>query len=275
VLQAGNTIPLSHDVSDSSVNSFLNTLGPFLSSINPQQANAFVENVSGALEGDTAEVDQLINSGATISNTVGALDSQVGRVIGNLDQVLTAISSRSGDLGSLVDNLQTVASSLASKNTLLDTVIGNLSQVATDLAGLIGANHTTITSTIDNLQVVAADVQNNQQQLAASLSGLGAGLAPYIQISNFGQWFAIQTIYTCLANQTTCQYYQPGTPPAGSGPFGSLPASRSAAARASALSSAAKTQDASSVATSSIGSVLRAVAGQAASTPGTSTGAGS
>jgi phospholipid/cholesterol/gamma-HCH transport system substrate-binding protein len=261
VLAAGSTIPMSHDVSDSSVNAFLNTLGPLLSSINPQEANAFVENVSGALEGDTSEIDQLINSGATISNTVGALDSQVGQVIGNLDQVLTAISSRSGDLGSLVDNLQTVASSLASKNTLLDTVIGNLSQVATDLAGLIGSNHSTITSTIDNLQVVAADVQNNQQQLSASLSTLGSGLAPYIEISSVGQWFAIQTIYTCLANQTVCVYYQPDNPPPGSGPLGSLPANSSNAAKTSALNAAAKTEDASSVPASSIGSVLRAVSG--------------
>ena len=54
------------------------------------QANAFVENVSGALEGDTAQIDQLINSGAAVSTTVKALDTQVGQVIGNLDQVLTA-----------------------------------------------------------------------------------------------------------------------------------------------------------------------------------------
>ena len=120
-------------------------------------------------------------------------------------------------------NLQTVSSALASKNSLLDGVVGNLSQVATDLASLIGNNHNTITSTIDNLQAVAADVQNNQQNLANSLSTLGAGLAPYIQISQWGQWFAVETIYTCLANQTVCPYYQPGNPPAGSGPFGSPP----------------------------------------------------
>ena len=146
-----------------------------LSSINPNEANAFVENVSGALEGDTAQINQLINSGAAVSTTVKALDTQVGQVIGNLDQVLTALASRSGDIDSLVTNLQTVSSALASKNTLLDAVVGNLSQVATDLAGLIGNNHSTITSTIDNLQAVAADVQNNQQNLAKSLSTLGAG----------------------------------------------------------------------------------------------------
>jgi phospholipid/cholesterol/gamma-HCH transport system substrate-binding protein len=270
VLAAGSTIPLSHDVSDASVNSFLNTLGPLLTSINPQEANEFVENVSGALEGDTAEINQLIDSGATISNTVGALDSQVGQVIGNLDQVLSAISSRSGDLASLVDNLQTVSASLASKNTLLDNVVGNLSQVATDLANLIGSNHTTITSVIDNLQVVAGDVQKNQTQLSSSLSTLGAGLAPYIQISNYGQWFAIQTVYTCLGNQTSCTYYESADPPAGSGPGGGLPLDK-AQASTSSFNSAATRAGATPVAQSSVGSVLQAVSGQAgpAATAGT------
>ncbi|HVA09571.1 MAG TPA: MCE family protein [Acidimicrobiales bacterium] len=253
---AGYTIPLSHDVTDSSVNSFLNTLGPLLSSINPQQANSFVENVSGALEGDTAQIDQLINSGAVVANTVGALDSQVGSIIGNLDQVLAAVATRSGDVGTLVDNLQTVASSLAQKNTLLDSVVGNLSAVASDLANLIGSNNSILTSTIDNLQAVASDVQHNQQQLASSLSTLGAGLAPYIQISNYGQWFAIQTIYTCLANQSTCTYYQPSNPPPGSGVGGGLPASASAASSQSSSNASA------AAAAPSVGSVLAAVSGR-------------
>jgi phospholipid/cholesterol/gamma-HCH transport system substrate-binding protein len=223
ILDAGSTIPLDHDVTDASIDAFLNSLGPVLSSINPTEANEFVENVSGALEGDTAEINQLINSGAAVSSTVGSLDTQVGQVIGNLDQVLTALASRSGDIDSLVTNLQTVSSALASKNSLLDGVVGNLSTVAADLASLIGNNHNTITSTIGNLQAVAADVQANRQNLANSLSSLGAGLAPYIQISQWGQWFAVETVYTCLANQTVCPYYQPSNPPAGSGPFGSPP----------------------------------------------------
>jgi phospholipid/cholesterol/gamma-HCH transport system substrate-binding protein len=280
VLADGATIPLNHDVTDASINSFLNSLGPVLSSINPSEANAFVENVSGALEGDTAQINQLINSGAAVSTTVQALDSQVGSIIGNLDQVLTALASRSGDIDSLVSNLQTVSSALASKNTLLDQVVGNLSSVATDLAGLIGNNHNTITSTIDNLQAVAADIQNNQTNLSNSLSTLGTGLAPYIQISQWGQWFAVETIYTCLAGQTVCPYYQPSNPPAGSGPFGSppLPAplqnlttpglpnpnapSSSKGASSSSRSSAAS---AAPDAAATLGQDLQAVSGAAAS----------
>ncbi len=281
LLVSGSTIPLTHDVTDASIDTFLNSLGPVLSSINPEEANKFVENVSGALEGDTAQINQLINSGATVSSTVQALDSQVGHIIGNLNQVLTALASRSGDIDSLVSNLQTVSSALASKNSLLDDVVGNLSLVATDLAGLIGNNHSTITSTIDNLQAVAADVENNQQNLASSLSSLGAGLAPYIQISQWGQWFAVETVYTCLAAQSVCPYYQPGNPPAGSGIGGSppLPAPLSAvttpplprdstnppsASGAGAMSASG----ASPLAASNLGQDLQAVSGGAADAGG-------
>jgi ABC-type transporter Mla subunit MlaD len=158
---------------------------------------------------------------------------------------------------------------------LLDDVVGNLSQVATDLAGLIGNNHNTITSTIDNLQTVAADVQNNQQNLANSLSTLGAGLAPYIQISQWGQWFAVETVYTCLAGQSVCPYYQPGNPPAGSGVGGSpplpsplssvttpgLPGGATSANSSSAVSPSAS--DGTPLAASSVGQDLHAVSGVA------------
>lgn len=225
LLGAGATIPLSHDVTDASVNAFLNSLGPLLQAIDPREADAFVQNVSGAIDGDTAEIDQLINSGARISRTVGALDAEVGHVIGSLDQVLTAIAHRSADVATLVDNLQTLSSALASRNNLLDQLVGNLSTVAGDMASLIGQDRTTLSSTIRELDVATSTIVAHQQQLAQSLSTLGSGLAPYVEISSYGQWFQVQTVYTCLANQTACSFDAPTHPPAGSGAAGSSPLS--------------------------------------------------
>lgn len=217
LLPAGSTIPLSHDVSDASVNALLNSLGPFLQSINPSEGNAFVRSVSGAIQGDTAEINQLLNSGATVASTVGSLNTQVGSVIDNLDQVMQAIASRSGDLGALVSNLNLLSQSLASHNTLLDDVVANLSQVSGDLASLIGANQSNLSQTIGGLNTTLATLVRNQQDLSEGLTGLGAGLAPYTEISAWGQWFQIQTVYTCLANETVCSYYQPTNPMPGSG----------------------------------------------------------
>jgi ABC-type transporter Mla subunit MlaD len=150
-------------------------------------------------------------------------------------------------------------------------VVGNLSQVAADLANLVGTNHQTLTNTISSLQVVAADIQAHQQELANGLATLGQGLAPYIQISQWGQWFAVQTVYTCLAGQTVCPYYQPATPPAGSGPFGSppLPAPLSKVTTPglpAAPNQSTKGASASpSIDASSLSQILGAVSGQKAS----------
>lgn len=257
LLAAGATIPLSHDVSDASVDAFLDSLGPFLSAINPREANEFVENVSGALDGDTAEIDQLLNSGAEVSSTVGKLDTQVGQVIGSLDQVLTAAASRSGDVGSLVANLQTVSQALASKNAVLDDVVGNLSQVAGELATLITQDHSTIGATIGDLETVTKDLADHQRSLAASLATLGSGLAPYAEISSYGQWFQVQSVYTCLANQTACTYYEPTRPPPGSGPAGTSPLLSSPGGAGSSTQAP--------VAASSIPDVLGTLAGAAGS----------
>jgi phospholipid/cholesterol/gamma-HCH transport system substrate-binding protein len=265
LLRAGAVIPLSHDVTDASVNAFLNSLGPLLQAINPREANAFVENVSSAINGDTAEIDQLINSGATISQTVGSLDTQVGAVIGSLDQVLTAIAQRSGDVATLVDNLQTVAQSLASRNDLLDTVVGNLSTVAGDLANLIGQNHATISSTISDLNSATATIVAHEQALAQSLSTLGSGLAPYVEMSSYGQWFQVQTVYNCLANQAACDDDAPTRPPSGSGPAGTppltLPLPTPAPSSPGSSGSAATTGGTATGGPSSIPSILGALAG--------------
>ena len=118
----------------------------------------------------------------------------MGQIIGNLDQVLTALASRSGDIDSLVTNLQTVSSALASKNSLLDDVVGNLSQVATDLASLIGNNHTHHHE--HDRQPAGGGGRRPEQPAEPGRQPLARsvpGLAPYIQISQWGQWFAVQT----------------------------------------------------------------------------------
>lgn len=277
MLGAGSTIPLSHDVSDASVDQFLNAFGPFLTAIDPHQANEFVENVSGALEGDTAQINQLLDNGARVASTVGSLDTQVGRVIDDLDTVLTAVAQRSTDVTSLVDNLNTVAAALSSHNQVLDAVVGNLSSVAGDLAGLVGNNRSQLDSTIDDLDQVAATIASHQQELSNTLSTAGAGLAPYQEISSFGQWFQVQQVYTCLANQSVCTYYEPLNAPSGSGPGGGPPLSVPSGltpATSSTSSSSSTATTPTSAATSGLAPLLQVLSGAPAAPSVSTTGSG-
>ncbi|MHB8262390.1 MAG: MCE family protein [Acidimicrobiales bacterium] len=221
VLKPGTIIPLSHDVSNASVGALLNTLGPFLQSINASQANAVVTNILDAVQGNGAQIDQLISSSATVSKSVGALDVQVGSMIDNLQQVVGALASRSGSVSQVIGNLAAVSHTLASRNSLLDSTVVNLSTVAGELANLLKTNKDNLSGIIADLDSVTAQIQSKDVPLATGLQNIGQGLAPFQEISSYGQWFELKTVYTCLANQTGCSYYEPLNPPADSGLLGS------------------------------------------------------
>ncbi len=213
-LKSGAVIPASHDVSSPSVGKLLDALGPFLSAINPQEANAFVTSVSGALAGNSAKVSQLIDNAAAVAQTVGSLDNQVGSGVANLDQVVSALASRNTALAQVISNLQSLASTLAQRNSLLDGTVGNLSQAAGQFAQLERTNTGNLTNAISSLEIIAKEIQKHQSSFAKGLSTLATGVAPYVYSSSWGQWFQVQSVFTCLA-ELPCAYQQPTNPPGG------------------------------------------------------------
>jgi len=225
MLKPGTTIPLSDDVEGADIGALLNSLGPLLGALHPQQANEIVESFANALSGNETQVDQLISNAASVSQTVGSVDTQVGQLIDDLNQVVGALAQRSGDLGQVISNLQSVSTSLAGRNDLLDQTVGDLGQISGEVASLESNTHSSLSSAIVDLQAVSSEIQSREGELSQGLSTLGSGLAGYQEISSYGQWFQIQAVYACLADETACTYYASSTPPTGSGPLGTLPSS--------------------------------------------------
>ncbi|HET9731953.1 MAG TPA: MlaD family protein [Acidimicrobiales bacterium] len=224
-LRPGGRLPLSQEISSADIGKFLNDLGPVISAIDPQEANAFVQGVVTALSGNEVQIDSLINSAASVSQTVGGLNTQVGQVIDNLDTVMTALAGRQGDLQTVVSNLATISSALAQRNDTLDSVVGNFAQLSGEFANLLSTNRSNLDQTIANLQTVTQDIAAHKSDLNADLATLTQGTAPYVFISSYGQWFNVQQVYTCMADEQNCSYgnNQPvpfpgggsgGTPPA-------------------------------------------------------------
>ena len=223
-LAAGGMIPAAQAVPDADIGAFLNALGPILKAINPAEANAFVQGVLGGLQGNEDRVSSLIDNAATVSSTVGDLNIQVGRVIDNLSSVLGALGSRSQDLQQVVSNLATISTSLASRNDTLDAVVQNFSTVSGEFAKLVGDNRTNLDTAIGSLDTVASTLNQHRGQLDADLTTLTEGLMPYRLISSYGQWFDVEAVYQCLADEKNCNYQEAGAKPGSSGSSAGSPA---------------------------------------------------
>lgn len=263
LLKPGATLPLSNSLPQADVGALLNSLGPLLGALHPQQANEIVEAFANALNGDETQVDQLISNAASVSQTVGSVDAQVGQLVTDLNQVMSALSSRSSDLGQVIANLQNVSQSLASRNDLLDQTVGNLGTISGEVASLEANTHNNLSGAITDLQAVSAEIQSRESELSQGLSSLGSGLAGYQEISSFGQWFQIQAVYSCLANETGgCTYYESSNPPSGTGPGGTPPSSgvpspSAASSSLGILGSPTSSQNANA----NVGNVIHMVAG--------------
>jgi phospholipid/cholesterol/gamma-HCH transport system substrate-binding protein len=229
-LRPGGTLGLANDVADANIGQFLSTLSPFLRSIDPKEANAFLVSISDALQGNESTVRSLFDNAARITSTLGADNNEIGAVIDEYDQVTSALAAHRGDISTLVSNLSTVAHSLAGHNSLLDAMVVDLARVTGEFGGLLQANQSNLDSTIANLGAVARVIEAHQSELAKSLATLPQGLAPYEQVTSTGQWFNIQVLYSCMANQTNCSYYNAFNQPGG-GPTSSLPPPGSASGR--------------------------------------------
>ncbi len=204
VLQEDDRLPAANAVGSAEVGELLNAVAPVLRAIDPAKANQFIRTLNDALAGNEERVRDLLANTATLSREVGEADDQIGSVIEGLDTVVGEVAQRDDDVNALITNVGNVSSSLADRADDLDALVVGLVDVQTELNRLLEERTGDIEGTIDSLDVIAATLRDHRDDLDAGLGTLPAGLAPYGQISAYGQWFQVRATILCLANQSTC-----------------------------------------------------------------------
>jgi phospholipid/cholesterol/gamma-HCH transport system substrate-binding protein len=208
-LEPGDQLPIEQVVPSADVGELLNALGPVLTAIDPDDANAFVQAVSEGVTGNESEVRALLGDAATVAETVGASDAEVGRIITNLDQLLAALAERDEALDSTLTDLSSLSGGLAERNEVLGDVVVQFSEVQTQLNTLLSENRGDLDGTIEDLATIANVLREHRTDLDSALASLPTGLSPYHLQSAYGQWFQVRAVIVCLANQATCAEESP------------------------------------------------------------------
>jgi phospholipid/cholesterol/gamma-HCH transport system substrate-binding protein len=203
-LAEGDRLPIEQSVPSADVGELLNSLGPVLNAIDPDDANAFVQAISEGVSGNEGDIRTLLSDTATVAQSVGNQDAEVGRIIDNLDQLLTALAERDDALDSTIVDLASLSTALAERNETLDAVVVEFSQVQEQINTLLTENRGDIDGTINDLATVAAVLREHRVDLDEALATLPTGMAPYHLQSAYGQWFQVRAVIVCLANQATC-----------------------------------------------------------------------
>ena len=194
VWEEGDRIPVAQTEDVNDIGRFLNRVGPVLKAIDPDDANAFLDAINTALEGNEQDVRQLLDDGAKLAETLSNEDIEIKGLIRSSSRIMGAFASQEDALGGIFDNLDGVGSMLRRRITDVNTLVTDFAAVQRQLNELVTENRTNIDASIASLDSVANTLARNRKNLAKTLHTMPLGVAGYFQTSSWGEYFNVRLI---------------------------------------------------------------------------------
>lgn len=193
-LPPGSRIPVERARDMADIGLFFSQLTPLLEAIDPQAQNQLLTELNEALVGRSEEVSELTADLGSFGNTVADQEVAIERVLRNSNQFLAEYNERDRQLTGIIDDLGSVGGVLRERN---DEVIGaftDIAEVQREFGDLLEANDEELANIVDNLAVTFDSIGENRADLDRALGTLPDGLAVYMLISRWGQWFNVRGV---------------------------------------------------------------------------------
>ncbi|MGH2754967.1 MAG: MlaD family protein [Actinomycetota bacterium] len=194
VWEEGDRIPVSQTRDVNDIGAFINRVGPVLKAIDPDEANAFLDAINTALEGNEQDIRQLLDDGAKLAQTLADEDIQIKGLIRSSSEIMGAFASQNEALGGIFDNLDGVGTMLRRRIEDVNTLVTDFAAVQRQLNQLVTENRENIDASIAGLDTVANILADEKKNLAKTLHTMPLGVIGYAQTSSWGEFFNVRLI---------------------------------------------------------------------------------
>jgi phospholipid/cholesterol/gamma-HCH transport system substrate-binding protein len=194
VWEEGDRIPVAQTEDVNDIGTFINRVGPVLKAIDPDEANAFLDAMNTALEGNEQDVRLLLDDGAKLAETLADEDVEIKGLIRSASRIMGAYASQEEALGGIFDNLDGVGSMLRRRITDVNTLVTDFATVQRQLNQLVTENRSNIDASIASLDSVANILARNRKNLGKTLHSMPLGVISYQQTSSWGEYFNVRLI---------------------------------------------------------------------------------
>jgi phospholipid/cholesterol/gamma-HCH transport system substrate-binding protein len=192
--EPGDRIPVSQTDDVNDIGAFINRVGPVLKAIDPDEANAFLDAMNTALEGNEQDIRQLLDDGAKLAETLSNEDIEIKGLIRSSSKIIGAFASQEEALGGIFDNLDGVGTMLRRRITDVNTLVTDFAAVQRQLNEFVTENRSNIDASIASLDSVANTLARNKKNLGKTLHSMPLGVISYHQTSSWGEFFNVRLI---------------------------------------------------------------------------------
>jgi phospholipid/cholesterol/gamma-HCH transport system substrate-binding protein len=193
-LAPGAVIPLARTAPALDLTVVFNGFRPLFTGLSPQDVNAFAYEIIQLLQGEGGTMVNLLSRTASLTGRLADRDELIGRVITNLNQVLTTVDERDARLSDTITQLRVLVSGLAADRAAIGDAVGNISGLTQATTSLLRDARPSLAADISALDTLAGTLVDNTAVLESTLQRVPGRLDALTRTASYGSWF---NFYLC------------------------------------------------------------------------------
>ncbi|MGI5128156.1 MCE family protein [Pseudonocardia sp. CA-107938] len=198
-LDPGGTIPVARTRPALNLTELFNGFQPLFRALSPADVNKLSFEIIQVFQGEGGTIESLLASTASLTSTIADRDAAIGKVITNLDTVITTMRVRSPELSDLIVSLQRLVSGLAGQREPIGHAIEALGDLTKTTAGLLGEVRPALHDDIAALGDLSTNLNADAPEVDRVLKGLAPKLNALTRTVSYGSWF---NFYLCKIDGT-------------------------------------------------------------------------
>lgn len=206
-MRSGQQIPLSRTSSPFDVVQAVNGLAGTVDSIDTSQLSKAFETLAATLQGTAPNVKSSLTGLSRLSETVASRDAELQTLLKRARGVTQVLADRDTQFQQLLTDGNALLAEVKSRRDAIHELLTSTNTLATQLSGLVADNSKQLGPALKELRQVVQTLQDNKDNLTATIKNLSPFLDAFTNVLGNGRWFDSYL-------DALLQPYQPGAPPA-------------------------------------------------------------
>jgi phospholipid/cholesterol/gamma-HCH transport system substrate-binding protein len=193
-MAAGSTIPESRTQPALDLTVLFNGFKPLFAALSPADINKLSAEVVEIFQGEGGNLNQLLQSTASLTNTLADRDAVIGQTIDNLNSVLGTIAGRDKELSSLIVEFKNFMAGLVQDKDAILGSLDSISALANQTSDLTVGIRPSLVKDVKNLRATATNLNKGRSELDRAMQILPIKLKLIGRTAIYGSFF---NFYLC------------------------------------------------------------------------------
>jgi phospholipid/cholesterol/gamma-HCH transport system substrate-binding protein len=198
-LPVGSTIPLSRTQEALDLDLLLGGFKPVFQALNPTDVNKLAFEIVQTLQGESGNVEMLLGSVSSLTQTLAGRDQLIGDVITNLSKTLDIVGSRDAELSTTISTLRDFVHGLKKDRKDILNSLDGIADLTDETADLLVDAQPLVVADLKQLNRLTKNL-SKPKNLAAAQKTLRIMPIKMTKISNYVASGSIFNQYLCELN---------------------------------------------------------------------------